>query len=752
MFPVRKKLCASLVLFGLLTPAPSLGTQEAQQPHSRPRRVSPAPVENPPETLPNTEVATRTLPEGDEPTVRIGLSTDARSVTISSDTSLHSSTDSGQTLSPLQVARVRIEPRVAPAPPPVSPSGEAVADASQGARQQPPADRGRSAAKNDSAAGTGQVSLARAGNNISGGVRLTSRPAPPLRSVVVYAAGTSPLIEARAPVVFSSEDAALVPVRFNEKPYRGRLEVFVNTRGTLSVVNVIALEDYVRGVVPNELSPGGFPELEALKAQAVAARTYAVANRGRFAADGFDLLPTTRSQVYGGVSTEHPLSDRAVAETRGRVATYRGRPIDALYTSTCGGHTEDAESIFGGEPVPYLRARACLVGGDADSYAQTLRTSRDLPDISAPQHATSARDAALLSSHGFHIPPRIDDDWLAAPLPSEEARALLSHAATLARRPVPPFPADANRPGAFSTALALALDGESRGAVLLNSADVDYYLSFRDAGDVPGANRADVAQLVRDGHLMLYPDATLRPRQPLTRARTVRVLAGLLESRRLLRLQRAMARAASGRTLTLRPAPKGPEQQLRVADGAHLFRAFGANLFPVRELKLAGGEAVIYHTDALGEIDYLEVSPAQGGAAADHVSNYSHWSVTLTPSEISGRLARQAGDTGALLDLRVTRRGASRRVLDLEVVGTKATAHVTSGRIRTALGLREQLFVIDRRFDESGRVAAYTFTGRGWGHGVGMCQVGAYGLARAGASYEKILKSYYTGISLTRMY
>jgi stage II sporulation protein D len=66
--------------------------------------------------------------------------------------------------------------------------------------------------------------------------------------------------------------------------------------------------------------------------------------------------------------------------------------------------------------------------------------------------------------------------------------------------------------------------------------------------------------------------------------------------------------------------------------------------------------------------------------------------------------------------------------------------------------LREQLFVIDRRFDEAGRVAAYTFTGRGWGHGVGMCQVGAYGLARAGASYEKILKSYYTDISLTRLY
>ena len=74
------------------------------------------------------------------------------------------------------------------------------------------------------------------------------------------------------------------------------------------------------------------------------------------------------------------------------------------------------------------------------------------------------------------------------------------------------------------------------------------------------------------------------------------------------------------------------------------------------------------------------------------------------------------------------------------------------GRIRSALGLREQLFVIDRKYDADGRVAGFVFTGRGWGHGVGMCQVGAYGLARQGWSYEQILKAYYTGIELTRMY
>jgi SpoIID/LytB domain protein len=119
---------------------------------------------------------------------------------------------------------------------------------------------------------------------------------------------------------------------------------------------------------------------------------------------------------------------------------------------------------------------------------------------------------------------------------------------------------------------------------------------------------------------------------------------------------------------------------------------------------------------------------------------------------VQARLARPARGIGQITDLRVVSRGSSHRVTDLEIVGTEGTAHVRGGRIRSALGLREQLFVIDREYDENGRVAEFVFNGRGWGHGVGMCQVGAYGLARQGWSYEQILKAYYTGIELTRMY
>ena len=160
----------------------------------------------------------------------------------------------------------------------------------------------------------------------------------------------------------------------------------------------------------------------------------------------------------------------------------------------------------------------------------------------------------------------------------------------------------------------------------------------------------------------------------------------------------------------------------------------------------------MFHLAPNGLIDYLEVKPAPNGAAADRFSPFSNWTKELSPGQVQARLARSARGIGQLIDLRVLNRGYSHRVTDLEVVGTSGTAHVRGGRIRSALGLKEQLFVIDREYDDNGNVASFVFRGRGWGHGVGMCQVGAYGLAKQGWSYEQILKAYYTGIDLTKMY
>ena len=582
-------------------------------------------------------------------------------------------------------------------------------------------------------------------------LKLTSRYSVPTRELLAFARGASPVLRSSAPLVFASSTGSAAPLRFNDKPYRGKIEVFANTRGALTVVNVIGLEDYVRGVVPNELSPGGYPAIEALKAQAIAARTYALRNRGQFSSEGYDLLPTTRSQVYRGLSSEHPLSSRAVEETRGIVATYNGEPINALYTSTCGGRTENSENIFN-DAVPYLRGRECAAEGKAAFAPFTIKSSRDLFELKDEKDLTVARDVALLAVNGVSVPTdKVSSAWLSAHVNESEVREWLSSTARLSRNASFKPPDDATKPPAFSTALLLAVFGDKRADTLLNNADVDYVLGLREAEQIPESNRADVAMLLRDGHLSLFADATLRPKETMSRGRLLHAISSLLEARGLLGIQKGTARPAVSGSLILRSS-KGKDQPIVVGRDAFLFRDFGEYTYQVKSLALVGGEPATFHVGAKGEVDYLEVRPAPNGASAERFSPFTNWTTELSVGEVQARLGRSGRGVGSISDLRIARRGSSRRVIDLEVIGSQGVGHVRGGRIRSALGLREQLFVIDRLYGESGHITGFVFTGRGWGHGVGMCQVGAYGLARQGFTVDQILKAYYTGIELTKLY
>ncbi len=580
-------------------------------------------------------------------------------------------------------------------------------------------------------------------------VRLTARPALPSREVVA-SSGAGRIFSSSAPVAFASDDEKNAPVRFNDRPYRGRIEVFTNLRGNLTVVNELGLEDYVKGVVANELSPGGYPAIEAQKAQAIAARTYALKNRGQFMSQGFDILPTTRSQVYRGLTSENALSTKAVDETRGVIATYQGEPINALYTSTCGGRTEHSENIFN-DAIPYLRGRECAAEGVTfDRFV--IKTTREPAELRNDDNVPLARDISLLLTQNFStLHERVTDSWLAADATVSEVRNWLANVARVARQTTPATGDDVNRPPGFATALSAAVFGESKASTLLNNADADYLLAVKDGAEVPAQHRADVAMLLRDGYLTVYPDATLRPRAPLSRARVLHAISRILEGRNLLQLQKANARPTSDGQLILRSS-KGKDQPIRVNPDAFLFRHLGERPYAVSSVALVGGEPVTYHLAANGQIDFLEVKPAPNGAAADRFSPFANWTRGLSVAQVQARLSRAARGIGQIVDLRVVSRGSSHRVTDLEIIGTNGTAHVRGGRIRSALGLREQLFVIDREYDESGRVTQFIFIGRGWGHGVGMCQVGAYGLAKQGWTTEQILKAYYSGIELTRMY
>jgi stage II sporulation protein D len=135
--------------------------------------------------------------------------------------------------------------------------------------------------------------------------------------------------------------------------YRGRLELRPGTFIGIDVVNALPLEDYVAGVVARE-SPASWP-IEALKAQAVAARTYAVTTARAGAT--FDQYADTRSQVYGGIAAETPSTSAAVAATRGQVVTYDGAPAVTYFFSTSGGRTEDVENTsLGTAAKPWLKS------------------------------------------------------------------------------------------------------------------------------------------------------------------------------------------------------------------------------------------------------------------------------------------------------------------------------------------------------------------------------------------------------------
>ena len=147
------------------------------------------------------------------------------------------------------------------------------------------------------------------------------------------------------------------------QPYRGAIELRRTAAVRLTAINELSIEQYLYGVIKGEIDPRWPPE--AVKAQAVAARTLAFENlisaHAKYPAEGYVLRATTDSQVYLGVAGEDPAAIAAVDATRGIVATFRSRPIFAAYHSNSGGHTEDSENVWG-TPHPYLR-------GVPDPYA-----------------------------------------------------------------------------------------------------------------------------------------------------------------------------------------------------------------------------------------------------------------------------------------------------------------------------------------------------------------------------------------------
>jgi stage II sporulation protein D len=181
-----------------------------------------------------------------------------------------------------------------------------------------------------------------------------------------------------------------------------------------------------------------------------------------------------------------------------------------------------------------------------------------------------------------------------------------------------------------------------------------------------------------------------------------------------------------------------------------LFGVTGGKPVPLDHVELWPGDRVRFRVAGDGRINFLELRPPVHGVTDDRTSRLYSWEVRKTRHQVESAVNRRVS-IGRLKDLRVVRRGVSGRIVELEVIGSQAATVVRGFDVRRLLDLRESLLVFEIQRDAEGQIEAVVFTGKGWGHGVGLCQVGAYGMALRGAGYEEILGHYYSGVAIERL-
>ena len=757
--PTLRRLLVAAALAALV-PACHSGAPKPKPPappSSRPAPATPAPGPQRPQT-PSTaglDAAAALAPPLTKPTIRVGFTVDAPRISIGGADSgmrvrMAEAVTTAQRLtfelaSATSGAGVRFRVQAA-----------SVSDAAQGqqiAKKVGDATGIRTEAAWNEVTGTFQIKAGpfAAREDAAALARQLSQGGFPGAFVTTDAAKGGPAGLVR--VVETGETAnavVLQPIRPEDKlfigasPVRGLVEIRAGTGG-VTAVNVLNLEDYLRGVVPNELSPGAFPQLEALKAQAVAARTYALRNLGQFKERGYDICATPACQVYRGFGTEHPLTDQAVAETAGVVAKYQGELINALYTSTCGGHTEDGFNIFPTQTQAYLKGVECLA--ERDRLA-VIRSSGKIAQL-GPEPAIN-RDVALLIALDVLGPTAERKEWLAEGLTSPEAEAWTQRLLrSLGRKGCQAeVTSDLHRRGAFFLYVTSALCWRERADRLLSPRDADF---LRQSEDQKGFDNPDEARaaaiLIQEDVLSPSASGALTPGLPIGRATAIGILA-----RSALRIgppSLDRAEFAGGAEGEFRFRVDDVVQSVRTSDTLRLFRDLSGTPVAASELALTQGDKVRYILSD-GRLAFLIAEQSRMGPSADRSSRFYRWEERLTPAQIA-KSAERYGNPGRVLDLQVRRTGVSGRVIELAIAGSEREIVLKGLEVRFALGVRENLFVIDRELARDGSIRQFVITGKGWGHGVGLCQVGAFGMAQAGSTYEQILKRYYTGIDLVRL-
>lgn len=529
-------------------------------------------------------------------------------------------------------------------------------------------------------------------------------------------------LELTAPVdVFAP--APDVRVSVDGVAYRGSLRVAVNPRGLLNVVNRVDLEEYLYGVVPAEMGPRRFDAIEGLKAQAVAARTYALAHRGQFESEGYDLCPGPKCQAYGGASLEDPLSTAAVDGTRGLVLASQGQFADALFVSTCGGVTENVENVFSGGPVPYLVSVPCgelatveLAGAPVTRFPGGARGGlawrgyvlrRRAPKAAAPRSASLQAAQSLAGVARRGAPP-------SSLSPNAVYPSLIEAFGLTEARLLHLTPPDERYYAEQPSAVA-GLSGSARDAY-------EFLLRFRFAGDLIPPSDRDLSE---------------------------EEYAGLLLSvaMRLLGVTEGTGKFLSREGSNLWVKTADGRQGLPVDPDVPMARRVGALYTPAGALTLRPGDRLRWLRSG-ARVLALWVELEADGPVAERDSSWTEWVRRVPARELARRMAgRIAGNE--VREITVVKRSPAGRAIEMRVKTDLAEAVFKRFDLRQAVEMPEMLFTVSRVEGADGQ-AEFVFLGRGWGHGVGMCQNGAFGMALAGETYDRILRHYYTGIDIVQ--
>jgi stage II sporulation protein D len=244
------------------------------------------------------------------------------------------------------------------------------------------------------------------------------------------------------------------------------------------------------------------------------------------------------------------------------------------------------------------------------------------------------------------------------------------------------------------------------------------------------------------GDRLAAEDATRLVDPALTRAGALALLASALEKAGTPGLaQGELAGSADGRLSILHGEAADSHP---IHPGVRLFRDLRGAHAGTAELALSVGDRVLY-VERGGQVVYLEAEETGAGEADGAGSRHYRWEVRLTPDQVARAVGRY-GSVGRVRDIVPRRLGVSGRVVELSVQGTDGELELRGLKVRWGLGLRENLFVVHRERGPRGDVEQFVITGKGWGHGVGLCQVGAFGMAQAGSTFEEILRHYYSGV------